>query len=597
MKSLHLLSLTIVWFILQPVLLATPEHPRLIITASDWKNLPSRMEADSRVKKIISATIARADLTFEKPVLHYKREGRRILSISRDAIQRVIDLSTAWKVTGQRKYLDRCREEMLAIASFEDWNPSHHLDTAEMQTALAIGYDWLFHDLSKTDQKTISTALRDKGLKSTLANSYLAKRKNNWNQVCMGGWVMSAIALMDEEPELSNKALQLAKAGIPNGLRGGYPNDGAYAEGGGYWSYGTIYTILTIEALRTVQMPFEAYRAHPGFLQSADFIQQVHGTSGLLFNYGDNAPKNFDFNTALTWMAKQNQSQSLNRFIAPTFDRVSASTHDRFLALAAFWLQDTETAKENPLPLHFLGSGPSPIAIHRTGFETKDLFLGIKAGQANVNHGHMDAGSFVIDWAGQRWASDLGVQNYHDLESVGIDLFKMTQDSGRWAVFRLNNFSHNTLTYNGQLHQMEGESEILSSKSTPQHETLVKLAPALGLPKNATATRHFVMDPDQLTITLTDSLSGLKPKDEITWNLHTHATPVPTDKGFELSLNHAKMQLDLTSPQSTQRLASPADAPPKNFDATNPGISRIRLTAIADSEGKIQIKAIFKALR
>lgn len=597
MKSLYLITLTIVWLILPPSLLAIPEHPRLLVTADDWKNLPSRMEGDPRVKKIISATIARADVTFEKPLLQYKREGRRILSVSRDAIERVLDLSTAWKVTGEKKYLVRCRDEMHAISNFKDWNPDHHLDTAEMQTALAIGYDWLFHDLSKTDQKTISTALRDKGLKSTLANRHLAKRKNNWNQVCMGGLVMSAIAIMNEEPGLSNEALELAKAGIPNGLRGGYPVNGAYAEGGGYWSYGTIYTILTIEALRNVQMPFEAYRAHPGFLQSAEFIQQVQGTSGLLFNYGDNAPKNLEFSTALTWMAKQNQSQSLNQFIAPTFDQLDASTHERFLALAAFWVSHTAEAKEKTLALHFLGSGYSPIAIHRTGFESKDLFLGIKAGMANVNHGHMDAGSFVIDWAGERWASDLGVQKYHDLESVGIDLFKMTQDSGRWSVFRLNNFSHNTLTYNGKLHRIEGKSEILSSKSTPQHETIVNLAAVLDLPKNATATRRFILDSDQRTMTITDSLSGLKPKDEITWNLYTPATPTPTDNGFLLSIKKSKMQLDLTSPQSIQRLASPADLPPNAHDVTNPGITRIHLNATADSEGKIQISAIFKTAR
>ena len=399
MKSLYLLTLTIVWVTLPSFLMATPQHPRLLVTAADWQNLPSRMETDPRVKKIISATIARADLTFKEPIIEYKRKGRRILSVSRDAIERVLDLSTAWKVTGERKYFDRCRDEMLAISKFDDWNPSHHLDTAEMQTALAIGYDWLFHDLSKTDQSIISTALRDKGLKSTLDYSSLAKRRNNWNQVCMGGMVMSAIALMELEPQLSNNALELAKNGIPIGLKGGYTDDGAYAEGGGYWGYGTIYTILTIEALRSAELPFEAYRSHPGFLQSANFIQQVHGSSDLLFNYGDNKPVSLEFNAALTWMAKQNQSQSLNQFIAPTFEKIDAKTHDRFLALAAFWLPDPAEAKVKTLPLHFLGTGYSPIAIHRTGFQTKDLYLGIKAGQANVNHGHMDAGSFVIDWA------------------------------------------------------------------------------------------------------------------------------------------------------------------------------------------------------
>ncbi len=595
MKSLYLLSLSIVWLALPSALLATTEHPRLLVTAADWKNLPARMEADPRVKNIISGTIARADLTLEEPLLTYKREGRRILAVSRDAIERVLDLSTAWKVTGEKKYLDRCRDEMLAISNFKDWNPDHHLDTAEMQTALAIGYDWLFHDLTEADKKIFTTTLREKGLKSTLAHKSLTAWHNNWNQVCLGGMVLSAIALSDIEPELSAKALETANKLIPKGLNVGYPPDGAYSEGGGYWAYGTSYTILTIEALRTAKLPFDKILTHPGFLQSGNYVRQVHGTSGLLFSYGDNKPGKFGFSSAMTWMANQNQSQALSDFIAPTFEKIDSKTHDRFLALAAFWIPEKTDPKEIPLPNHFLGSGLSPIAVHRSGFEAKDLYLGIKAGKANVSHGHMDAGSFVIDWAGKRWASDLGVQSYNGLESGGINLFQMTQDSARWSVFRLNNFSHNTLTYNGQLHLIDKKSEILSSTGAPQNETLVDLAPPLGLPKNATATRRFQMDTDKRSITITDTLTGLKPNDKITWNLFTSATTTPIDTGFILTQDKAKMQLDLSSPQSTKSTSSPADLPPKPHDEPNLGITRVQLNATADKEGKIVIEAVFKA--
>lgn len=553
------------------------------------------MEADPRVQKIISAIIARADLTLEKPLLTYKREGRRLLAVSREAIERVLDLSTAWKVTGEKKYLDRCRDEMLAISTFKDWNSDHHLDTAEMQTALAIGYDWLFHDLTESDKKIISTTLRDKGLKSTLAQDKIMRWHNNWNQVCMGGLVLSAIALMDLEPELSTKALEAATQAIPKGLTVGYPPDGAYSEGGGYWAYGTIYTILTIEALRTAKLPYDKIRSHPGFLQSGFFVRQVYGTSGQLFNYGDNRERKIELSSAMTWMAKQNQSKALSDFIAPTFDKIGTKNHDRFLALSAFWVPEKTDPNEKPLPHHFLGTGQSPIAIHRTGFEAKDLYLGIKAGQANVSHGQMDAGSFVIDWAGKRWASDLGLQTYHDLESTGISLFQMTQDSPRWSVFRLNNFSHNTLTYNDRLHLIQGKSEIISSTGAPQNETLVNLAPPLGLPKNATATRRFKMDTDKQVITITDTLTGLNPQDKITWNLFTPAITTPTDTGFILTQDNATMQLDLSSPQSNKPLSSPADPPPKPHDAENPGITRVQLDTTADEDGKIVIQASFKA--
>ena len=420
-------------------------------------------------------------------------------------------------------------------------------------------------------------------------------RDNNWNQVCTGGLILSAIALGDIDPELSKKALEAATKAIPKGLAGGYPADGAYSEGGGYWSYGTIYTILSIEALRTSNNSFGKFLDHPGFLRSAYFIRQVYGTSDLLFCYGDNRPGAFSFNPAMIWMARHNRSQILGDFIAPTIQKLNPTTHDRFLALAAFWVPDKTDPDEKPLPTHFVGTGLSPIAIHRTGFESSDLFLGIKAGKANVNHGHMDAGSFVIDWNGKRWASDLGLQTYHPLESSGINLFQMTQDSGRWSVFRLNNFSHNTLTYNGSLHNIDGKSEILTSTGSPHHTTLVNLAPPLGLPENATATREFNMDGKNKTITITDNLTGLKPGDTITWNLFTPAAATPTQTGFTLTQDKGSMILDLSSTQSNKPTSSPADPPPHPHDEPNPGITRIQLNATADKEGKIAIKAAFKA--
>ena len=35
---------------------------------------------------------------------------------------------------------------MLEVSSFTDWYPKHFLDVAEMTTALALSYDWLYHD-------------------------------------------------------------------------------------------------------------------------------------------------------------------------------------------------------------------------------------------------------------------------------------------------------------------------------------------------------------------------------------------------------------------------------------------------------------------
>jgi hypothetical protein len=356
-----------------------------------------------------------------------------------------------------------------------------------------------------------------------------------------------------------------------------------------------MYSILSAEALRTAELPDAGIISHPGFLESGKFISQVYGTSGLLFNYGDTGAGPMGSSPAAAWMARETKSGNLRDLILPAFQALSPDQGGSKIALTAFWFPSAEEVSESELPLHFQGSGHSPIAVHRTGFEKNDLFLGIKAGKAEVNHGHMDAGSFVIDWAGERWASELGSQSYHPLEETGIALFDMTQKSGRWNVFRLNNFSHNTLTYNRRIHEMKGVAEILSSEGPPVNSTVLDMAPPLGLPAVASAKRHFAMNQDRNTVTIVDELEGLKPGDTITWNLMTRARASAREGGFDLVVGGKRMALELSSPQSSSASAAPADPPPADFDKPNPGMTQITLDAVAGKDGRIRIEAIFRA--
>lgn len=592
MKSLHA-PLFHAFFFLTLNAAEIPPHPRLLVTESDWKNLPARMEAQPEIANVIKACITRANQTLNAGNLTYELIGRRMLSVSRDAVERVLDLSTAWKVTGDRRYFERCRSELLSLCAFKDWHPEHHLDTAEMQAAVAIGYDWLHADLSEADRKAISTALLEKGLKTTFADKHVVSRDNNWNQVCNGGMVLSAVALLDIAPELALSAFEEARANIPIGLKAGYPPDGAYSEGPGYWSYGTIYSILTAEALRTARLPGAGITEHPGFLESGKYVALAYGNSGLIFNYGDNGESVRKASASIAWMAEKNQSAAIWDHFGDGFLKIDPKRAEAFLALAAFWIPDPEELKAGDLPLHFVGTGKSPIAIHRTGFGKKDLFLGVKAGKANVNHGHMDAGSFVLDFLGQRWASDLGRQEYHSLEKTGMNLFSMTPDSPRWTVFRLNQSSHNTLTYNSRPHDISGAAKIISSSGSPENKTVVDMAAPLGLPEGATAIRSFIVDGES-AVTVTDTLTGLKPGDAIDWHMMTRSEVAMTEKGYSLSLGGEKLTLDIASPQMLERSARAADPPPSAFDEENQGFTRIKLRAQAGADGECRIRAVFK---
>ena len=44
----------------------------------------------------------------------------------------------------------------VVVLSFTDWHPKHFLDVAEMTTALALSYDWLYHDSGSNQQRDLS---------------------------------------------------------------------------------------------------------------------------------------------------------------------------------------------------------------------------------------------------------------------------------------------------------------------------------------------------------------------------------------------------------------------------------------------------------
>ena len=74
----------------------------------------------------------------------------------------IITTALAYKLTGNTAYLTRAVAEMENAASFADWNPKKHfLDTAAIMTGMAIGYDWLYNDLSDSQKTAIAKAKMD----------------------------------------------------------------------------------------------------------------------------------------------------------------------------------------------------------------------------------------------------------------------------------------------------------------------------------------------------------------------------------------------------------------------------------------------------
>ena len=440
-----------------PLASLKPSHPRLLVGDDGWAGLRQRAEADPMRGKITARIVADADWLMEQPPLEYHKTGRRLLSVSREGLQRVMLWSMARHLENDPRYAERAEREMLQLAAFHDWNPSHFLDVAEMTAALGLGYDWLFDDLGPESRETIRQAIVELGLNPGRDEGWWWKRRDiNWNQVCFGGLTLGALAIADENPEPARQLLESARAGIHHGLSA-YVPDGLYPEGPGYWAYGTVYQCIMIDALRSALGTSWNLEDSQGFLESAKAQVQLTGPTGLFFNFFD-GHAGPSLQPPMFWFARETGDPSLLHFQLPLLESMlQPSAADSrpakgsgHLALIALWWAGTSDDRGAPdLPLSWKATGPNPVAVFRSSWTDPDaLYLACKGGRADLSHGHMDVGSFVLEADGVRWAIDLGNQSYHSLESKGIRLWDDGQKGQRWKVFRLNNRSHNTLTIN-----------------------------------------------------------------------------------------------------------------------------------------------------
>jgi hypothetical protein len=588
-----------------PLVGLKPGHPRLLVSDADWKALREQQKNDPKLAQVIARIEADAKSLLREPPLVYKKEGKRLLDISRQAVQRILLWSVSYHLTGDRVYAEHAKQELLNLAAFPDWNPSHFLDTAEMTTAFALGYDWLYDELDPQSRNTIRRAIVEKGLQPGLDakagyNSW-HRSANNWNQVCFGGLTLGALAIGDEEPAPARSLLKLARTGIAAGLRP-YAPDGVYPEGPGYWEYGTSYQVLMLAALQSALGTQWNLDASPGFLPSGAAILQVTGPSGNPFNFFDCGDRT-DLQPAMFWFARQLHEPGLLRFqqkplaeaLARSVKSEKAYHENRFFALIALWWSARPDQNTPPkLPLVWRGDGPNPVGVFRTSWsDTNALFLAFKGGAANLSHGHMDAGSFVLDADGVRWALDLGRQDYLSLESKGIDLWNSRQNSDRWRVFRLNNFSHNTLTIGNQLHRVDGAARITEFHDAPDPSATLDLSPVFA-GQATRVIRRFQLGANR-TVFIRDELTGLAPGTNVHWALVTKADVKLAGDRATLKQDGKALQARLLSPAGAKFSVIPANPPDDGFNAANPNTRILVVNVTAPTSGQVQLDVALRS--
>lgn len=514
--------------------------------------------------------------------------GRRLLSVSREAIGRLTTLSLIYRFQRNPLHLQKLEEELKAVCNFNDWNPSHFLDVAEMACGVALALDWAGEWLSPEVDLMAREALVNKALKPGLENSgnWWIKTDNNWNLVCHGGLSMAALAVYEDEPELSAAILQQAVEYIPLALEP-YAPEGIYPEGASYWFYATTFLTATISAYETALGTDFGFSSAPGVMESAIFSQVMAGPSGDYFNFFDSGlggKHSLTHFGLLAWFALRSTSGFDWLAYEALLDQEGAEMNQvrstRFFPVHFLYLLQLGTENQSAFsgPEVWAGGGNEALVIIRESQnQVNDFFLAAKGGRAADNHGNMDAGSFVFEHSGVRWSVDPGNQNYNALEQImGGELWNSAQDSRRWDLLTKSSAGHSVLVMNGQKHLADARVPLIRREqrgSIP--EFTFDLTALYG--ENVQRVYRTFSKQSESRLRISDEVLFSPKTENLTWQMITRADVWEAEGGVELQQDGAKIYLKIQSGAPYEVKVVSLYPPPLDYDKEIKGLKRLEI--------------------
>jgi hypothetical protein len=249
----------------------------------------------------------------------------------------------------------------------------------------------------------------------------------------------------------------------------------------------------------------------------------------------------------------------------------------KFNGAVLAWLAQHRKSDAKPLPANYKGDGINPIVVFGAGkTDPNGYFLGAKGGAGSLNHGNMDAGSFVFDLQGIRWSVDLGMQNYFQLEqAIGVSgLWNGGQQSKRWSLLSKNNFGHSTLTVNDELHVAKGFAPLSYYKGNGNR-------PQAGFDLSAvfngllnSAKRDFKRTGDK-SLEITDVLELSEQTKEVTWAMMTQADAEIITDGVLLKQKGKILKVLIKQPAGAEIKVVSKNPPPLDYDMKVSDLKRL----------------------
>ena len=498
-------------------------HPRLLLTEDQLLNLKQKINADTTLSQWYDEVKRDAEEIMSLPLSKYDlRDGVRLLWVSNEMVRRMYTLAFLYRMEENEMYLERAWQELEACAAFPDWNPVHFLDVGEMCHAFAIGYDWLYADLSEDQRSIIREALINKGIDpylkgSEAGNSRWIKNTQNWNFVCNGGVGIAALSLGAEEEEIFGKVISFVMENLPYALRS-YAPDGAWDEGAGYWDYGTRYLTYLMASLQSATGQLYGIPDAAGLAETCYFPIYMSGNGNKSYQFGDGGSKRVS-DPAMFWLAEQYNKPVFGawRYLHIAREGAKPGIFDLLWYKPEF--SNTSELAELPPDRYFRHV---EVVSVRSSFKDKNGFMaGLKGRMVSeLHHNDLDQGSFYLEALGETWAEELGSGHYN---APGYWQYSPLGD--RWNYYPKRAEGQNTLVINPSLEAdqiSDAQSGIISYNSKAEDVFAVTDFTDAYRDHARKVQRGLRLCDDRKTLMIQDELE-LKEPGEIWWFMHTRA--------------------------------------------------------------------------
>lgn len=389
------------------------QHPRIIADGNKFNQIKTQVASDPLMMEWYEDLKRSGDGMLDDPVSQYPvlTGGADMVWLARTIKSRIETLGFLYRISGEPQYAERAWEEMAAVAAFPDWNHKHFLDAAEITAGFGIGYDWLYDYLSDAQKDIVKQAMIEFGLEKAMEyyenpdmDGQWVDKASNWNVVCTGSMGIAALAILDEEPQLCSEIIVRGFDSVKPALAMFAP-DGNWEEGYTYWQYTMKYFVEYMAALNTAVGTTYGFEDVEG-IRNAGYVPMYSFGAKQHFNYHDsNDPPSAP---GMFWLSEKFGVKEMTAFRVSQMEILDIDP----VVYDLLWYNPALNDPTAKAPLDGYFRGVETASFRDVWYSGEANYLGFHAGDNNVGHSHLDAGTFVLDSQGERFIRDLGADDY-----------------------------------------------------------------------------------------------------------------------------------------------------------------------------------------